>query len=74
MYDALDGDLRERPTFNDLLNNTNHTRHEGSLTNQDGFAADIVPEPSTLLLLAMGAVGLMAYAWRRRKRAYRFRL
>ena len=26
-----------------------------------------VPEPSTLTLLAMGAAGLLAYAWRRRK-------
>jgi hypothetical protein len=28
-----------------------------------------VPEPSTFVLLGMGAVGLLAYAWRRRKRA-----
>ncbi len=27
----------------------------------------IIPEPSTLVLLAMGAVGLLAYAWRRRR-------
>ena len=27
-----------------------------------------VPEPSTLMLLSMGAVGLLAYVWRRRKR------
>ena len=26
-----------------------------------------IPEPSTLLLLSMGAVGLLAYAWRRRQ-------
>ncbi len=26
-----------------------------------------IPEPSTLVLLAMGAVGLLAYAWRRRR-------
>ena len=27
----------------------------------------IVPEPSTLLLAATGLVGLLAYAWRKRK-------
>ncbi|NQU26489.1 MAG: PEP-CTERM sorting domain-containing protein [Candidatus Nealsonbacteria bacterium] len=29
----------------------------------------LIPEPSTLILLTMGAVGLLAYAWRRRKAA-----
>ena len=28
-----------------------------------------IPEPTTLVLLDMGAVGLLTYAWRRRKRA-----
>lgn len=28
----------------------------------------VVPEPSTLILLAMGAVGLVGYVWRRRQR------
>jgi hypothetical protein len=27
-----------------------------------------VPEPSTVALLGMGAVGLLGFAWRRRKR------
>jgi len=29
--------------------------------------ADIVPEPSTFALLGMGTLGLLAYAWRRRR-------
>ncbi len=32
-------------------------------------AEAIVPEPSTIVLLMMGAVGFLAYAWRRRRGA-----
>ena len=32
----------------------------------DGLA--IIPEPSTIILAAIGLVGLAAYGWRRRKR------
>jgi sugar lactone lactonase YvrE len=32
------------------------------------FAPTSVPEPSTLVLLAAGALGLAAYAWRKRRR------
>ena len=37
----------------------------------DGVTVASVPEPSTLLLLVVGAVGLLGYAWRRRKLAMR---
>ncbi len=33
------------------------------------YLAATVPEPSTLALLGMGAIGLMAWVWRKRKRA-----
>ena len=31
-----------------------------------GFGATAVPEPSTLVLLALGTIGLLAWPWRRR--------
>jgi formylglycine-generating enzyme len=33
-----------------------------------GFRVASVPEPSTFVLLGMGAIGLSGYAWQRRKR------
>jgi hypothetical protein len=33
------------------------------------YTAEAVPEPSTLALLAAGAIGLAAYGWRQRKRS-----
>ena len=42
----------------------------GSVTIREaaGGAGNAVPEPSTFVLLAMSAIGLLAFAWRRRKR------
>jgi len=36
--------------------------------NADQIAVLAIPEPSTLVLLCMGVLGLLAYAWRRRRR------
>ena len=38
----------------------------GGGTYADNIRLDIVPEPSTLALLASGVLGLVAYAWRRK--------
>jgi len=35
----------------------------------DNVVLSSVPEPSTLILLGIGAISLLSYAWRRRKRA-----
>jgi autotransporter-associated beta strand protein len=37
--------------------------------NSNSLVLDATPEPSTLFLLAAGALGLVAYSWRRRKQA-----
>jgi T5SS/PEP-CTERM-associated repeat protein len=38
-------------------------------TGLSGYAMVAVPEPGTLALLAAGLIGLLAYAWRRRRQA-----
>jgi len=41
-----------------------------TVTSLSGYAVSAVPEPGSLTLLAiLGAISLLAYAWRRRKRA-----
>ena len=41
---------------------------ESEFDGQGGVASiDAIPEPSAIVLLAMGLFGLLAYAWRKRK-------
>jgi len=52
--DGMTGVLLQTYTFSDAVKS---------------FDVASVPEPSTLILLGIGAVSLLGYAWRRRKRA-----
>lgn len=58
---ALDG---SRAVVGALFDDNSNGLDSGSAYVYEG-----VPEPSTLILLAMGAVGVLVWAWRRRRRA-----
>ncbi len=51
------------------LTNGAFTKIADSPVGDSGSLANTVPEPSTFVLLGIGAVSLLAYAWRRRRRA-----
>lgn len=44
----------------------NDVRYNGQVM-YDNFRKEVVPEPSTLVLLACGLFGLLAYAWKKQK-------
>ena len=60
------GEFSGEYQFN-LSDETDLSGHGGAQTLTLNVTADVVPEPSTLALLGVGAIGLLRYGWRRRK-------
>ena len=44
-----------------------NTNFDANFVNGGGGTLTVIPEPGTLALLATGLIGLLCYAWRKRK-------
>ena len=69
LYDAYRGDLGGAFAYYNVVLHASY-RHYDSLTLKDdsgGFRVANIPEPGSIPLLVCGVVGLLAYAWRRRR-------
>ena len=64
---SQEGEFSGKYQFN-LSDEQDLSGHAGQQTLTLNVTAEVVPEPSTLALLAAGALGLVGYAWRRRRR------
>lgn len=66
-HQGLNGDIAEVLLFNRVLNAEERDQVGFYLQSKYGLTGTYVPEPGTLVLLATGLIGLLAYAWRKRK-------
>jgi len=65
---GLNGDLAEMLVFNRVLTDAERNTVGSYLTEKYGLTtAYTIPEPGTLVLSVMGLIGLLAYAWRKRR-------
>ena len=64
---SQEGEFSGQYQFN-LSDEQDLSGHAGAQTLTLNVTAEVVPEPSTLVLLAAGALGLLGYAWRKRRR------
>ena len=67
-YTTIDDPLGVKTFIDGIDGNTLVGYYIDSSNVNHGFVAT-VPEPSTFILLGLGAITLLGYAWRRRKRA-----
>ncbi len=55
------------PTYGDVVGSQLKATDVGQTAGSTHYIDAVVPEPSTLVLLGCGLIGLLAYAWRKRK-------
>ena len=67
MYGLMNINHQTNAQGQQLFSDISHPSQIGYNLMGDTWASAIVPEPSSLVLLATGLLGLLAYAWRKGK-------